>query len=803
MAIDWHAINSYLEFGVDWFASTGNTSVTIAPKIYRWDKYDTNNYGGSFDDTLSPDPSGDGAWYGLPFGSGSGTRQIDAFTTRTYARGHSAYTVSLRIAWKNAGTAYDYAFHSVPDGSKTWTLTVPALASYTVNYSANGGTGGPTSSQTKWYGETLTLSTARPTRTGYTFQGWATTSNASKAAYQPGGSYTANSSATMYAVWKVVAPAAPTVCSSTRNSDTKNTVTWTRGANADITYASVKVERSVDGGSWSQIASVGGTATSYADTSTSANHYYRYRVRASNSTGNSDYATSGYTYNTPSAPTKVTASRLAETTVKLSIANNPKTATALELQRSTDGESWNTVATVSGAKVTETTDAPGGGTFYYRARNTRGSLASAWSPASKAVVTITPPNAPTLNAPASGEVVSKAAPEVLFRWSHNPIDGSDQTAAELRYSTDGGSTWVTVAIGGSAASRAVSNAFAVNSTVTWGVRTKGAHEDFGPWSGNRVFRVYQEPSVSFAQPADGFVVENTPVDITLQYDDPSGEVAGVSLSISDGSSVVWSRDNGASLYYSIPSTEWVPDNGRDYHMTAEVRSSSTLTASATRTVGVSFVPPMSATAKVEPDEDTGRVGLTVAIVQDDSLEPATSIDVFREFRGKRVPIAGGLSDGAGVVDDYAPANVDYRYVLVTTADSGATSTAYVDARLDTRWFYFMWGGEVAKGRINPEGSRKVTRPNRRRVHFAGRPLPVSFDDGSVLDERSVSVLLRTKAEADEFARMVMENGRCVYKSGDGDVIHADVEISDKQAWMQPTYYGSVSVSVYRIDGRDL
>lgn len=74
--------------------------------------------------------------------------------------------------------------------------TVPALASYTVSYNANGGSGAP-GNQTKWYGETLTLSSTVPTRGGYTFQGWSDGTNT----YWPGGTYTGNSALSLTAQW--------------------------------------------------------------------------------------------------------------------------------------------------------------------------------------------------------------------------------------------------------------------------------------------------------------------------------------------------------------------------------------------------------------------------------------------------------------------------------------------------------------------------------------------------------------------------------------------------------------------------
>ena len=72
---------------------------------------------------------------------------------------------------------------------------------YTIKYNANGGSRLP-SSQTKIYDKSLVLSSTKSKRTNYTFKGWATSSTVTSAAYQPSGNYAANSSATLYAVWK-------------------------------------------------------------------------------------------------------------------------------------------------------------------------------------------------------------------------------------------------------------------------------------------------------------------------------------------------------------------------------------------------------------------------------------------------------------------------------------------------------------------------------------------------------------------------------------------------------------------------
>lgn len=596
------------------------------------------------------------------------------------------------------------------------------------------------------------------------------------------------------------APNAPSGCSATRNSDTKNTVSWTAPSTTTTKPVStILVERQTDGGSWSQIASVGGSTTSYADTGTSADHSYRYRVRAQNSAGTSGYSTSGAVYNTPAAPKKVTASRLAATTVKVAIENAARTATSLELQRSKDKSSWTTVATVDGSPVTETTDAPGGGTFYYRARNKRGDLISAWSEASEAVVTICPPAAPTLLAPASGVVVSKADAEVAFSWAHNPIDGSDQTAAQLRYSADGGASWTTVQIDGAADFYALENDFEVNSEVTWGARTKGADADCGPWSGNRVFSVRQAPSIAFTAPGDGFVVENTPVAVELQYDDPSGSLASLKLTVLDGEgNAVYSRDMGTKTSTSITTSDWVPDDGATYTLCAEARSSSSLTATAERSVSVDFELPMTAGVTVSFDAETGRAALSVYVVDDEELQPPDHVIVYREADGVRVLLGDGLAAGAALVDEYAPLNTDYAYVVVSVADSGAVSTASYEARVESPYAFMYFGGDLARVRHNLARSVTLT-PSVEYVTYAGDSDPTAHMEDALSSGLSLSGLVIGREEAAALERMMDAHEPVVAKLFNGDVLTAVPKLSLSEKKSRPDWV-EVTVSLTKVKG---
>lgn len=112
----------------------------------------------------------------------------------SWERKTSSYSVTVKVTTKKNTSGGG-------SRSKSVTFTVPALPSYTISYNSNGGSGAP-SSQKKYYGKTLTLSSTKPVRTGYTFLGWSWSSSATSATWSAGGSYTTNASDTLYAVWK-------------------------------------------------------------------------------------------------------------------------------------------------------------------------------------------------------------------------------------------------------------------------------------------------------------------------------------------------------------------------------------------------------------------------------------------------------------------------------------------------------------------------------------------------------------------------------------------------------------------------
>lgn len=137
----------------------------------------------------------------------SGTFDIDGKTgTHTIASGTKTVEKSHMEIPYGFGCSFNFNLtwsgEYVGTLSATGKITIGIKSRYTVSYSVNGGEGS-VPSQTKLYGETLTLHTWQPARVGYTFQGWATSASGS-VAYASGAAYTKNAKLTLYAVWKAI-----------------------------------------------------------------------------------------------------------------------------------------------------------------------------------------------------------------------------------------------------------------------------------------------------------------------------------------------------------------------------------------------------------------------------------------------------------------------------------------------------------------------------------------------------------------------------------------------------------------------
>lgn len=193
-------VGGYGRIGIYVKLTNTNTETTRHTEIWFWSKYSVDDSNNTFyyDDNAT-----------------SATTSKGSVNINTTVISGSGWSTSNQVKLKE----YDYTFARGTNSSKRYvaakltgiervggtmtcstSYTIPALTKYTVSYNANGGSGAP-SAQSKYYGKTLTLSSTKPSRTGYTFKGWATSASGS-VAYASGASYTANASVTLYAVWQ-------------------------------------------------------------------------------------------------------------------------------------------------------------------------------------------------------------------------------------------------------------------------------------------------------------------------------------------------------------------------------------------------------------------------------------------------------------------------------------------------------------------------------------------------------------------------------------------------------------------------
>ena len=123
--------------------------------------------------------------------------------SKPYSTGTSKHlrTVSKNAVVKITGkvkNAHNHLWYQLSDGN--WIYSSYVKQCITVSFKANGGSSAP-DAQKSTSGTSLKLSTKKPTKVGYVFQGWSTSSEAKKVTHKPGTAYTFTKSTTLYAVW--------------------------------------------------------------------------------------------------------------------------------------------------------------------------------------------------------------------------------------------------------------------------------------------------------------------------------------------------------------------------------------------------------------------------------------------------------------------------------------------------------------------------------------------------------------------------------------------------------------------------
>lgn len=149
----------------------------------------------------------DGEKFFVPKSSSSGwtSRTIVSTSSARIEKTASAQTINVSGSATFNGTWKYYiggssTSVSARTSSVSGSFTVPALASRTITYNANGGINTP-APQTDLITIPIVITNDIPTREDYKFAGWGSSATTNVINYRPGSTYTLKSSKTLYAVW--------------------------------------------------------------------------------------------------------------------------------------------------------------------------------------------------------------------------------------------------------------------------------------------------------------------------------------------------------------------------------------------------------------------------------------------------------------------------------------------------------------------------------------------------------------------------------------------------------------------------
>ncbi len=446
-----------------------------------------------------------------------------------------------------------------------------------------------------------------------------------------------------------LAPGTPTVV---RNSDTSLTVSWSRNS----TYTAVVVQRSTGDGKWVQVGRPTGNAYTFTDTTTVANQRYFYRVAGVNAGGQSGWSgNSASTYTTPNPPTAVSAVRDGANIV---VTGTPGNAWANKYDVM-DGAS----VIASDVTLPYTHANPSASVAHqYKLRARIGTLAGGWSAPSNVVQLTAPPAAPTGLAP-NGVNVADDEP-VQFVWTHNPVDSSRQSAAELRYRKVGTTAWTTLTA--TSASQITGPVLAAD-PWEWQVRTRGAHADWSPWSAVATLTSITRPGVAIVTPAETWDRPILPVEWTWEQLRGIPQSAWQAELVDDETGEVVEQLSGQNGARAAVFARRV-DDGEAYRVRVRGAAGTLWSEWAEQRVEIAFVPPAMPIVDVTWSETEGVAYLSV---QTAALAPFFSVTY--PAHNQTVP------SGPGPVVFSGGANPGARVELLSLANGALLGEGVADA----------------------------------------------------------------------------------------------------------------------------
>lgn len=639
-------------------------------------------------------------------------------------------------------------------------------------------------------------------------------------------------------------------------------LTWTNNEEDGKPYARLRIERSVNGSAWALVSEPIGSTETYVDTTVLENNTYKYRIRSTNSGGSSEFVVSNEIIMPPCAPNKPTVKRTADGKASVNWTSSARGTTAQEI-RAKGRESGEQAGVIILANARSYLDSAAitDEAVAYQVRSIRQEgtseddiYCSDWSEWSAWCQPCAAPNAPTIRNPIEGSTVAFEVVEnesintndaqLEVEWRHNPIDGSEQTRAQIQISCTGAASYTGAKEITDSTHDVVillselfgSNLDSINkladtsfNSLTWKikVRTMGAKNEYSPWSERKInFRrrpslIFEKPDTTYyfddeGNPIDQARLTDYPLEVIL---DPETHRDGLNYSvlniIRDGVIVAtcqptgmnWSFPIGGGTkekpVFTLDSSLFAPENHTVYTFEGIVRTNSGLEASTSIEVLTDFEEPKHSSLRIECDPDRGYIKLEPVVDRNDMDNRAvSSLDIWRVVDGKAKLIAKGLANGEEFVDKYAPVNKDFIYRLAVYSDQGVYRTVDHPGSLKTDYCFIYFGDSfdrIARGRLAPSESVTTTRSRQTQIEYAGRTYPVMYDGGGIDQTHSLNVIAFGIEEIDEF-RLIAQNERVYYKSLDGYAFMATANVTLATHDALPWSYKQVGVELVRIDG---
>lgn len=299
----------------------------------------------------------------------------------------------------------------------------------------------------------------------------------------------------------------------TRTNDSVARLTWTPNPDASRPYENQRVDRWDNiSNEWTTLADEYGKSRTDADVAISANRLFRFRLRAKNDAGWSDFTYSGYLQTTPAAPSGASVSKTSVDSVVVRWTNGASGtngyAYSTLVEEQVNGGAWTQVATVAQglSSISRTGRSPGAVYAYrVRAHSTVGATTFSGYATTGTIQLQSPPAAPTLGA------LTRANDNAFtLNWTNRPADGIapyDNLVVERFDNVSG--AWGSLGTLGPTATSLTDTSTVANHAYTWRIAASNA-AGMSEWA---VFPSWQtrpaDPSAVVAKAAPGGALKVT------------------------------------------------------------------------------------------------------------------------------------------------------------------------------------------------------------------------------------------------------------------------------------------------------